>query len=115
MPGRPHMKPLVRLALFSVALACAVSRAGEEPPPGLYSFADLYRLTVSAPPATALAFAAPQTHPAREPQVSAAPRFTVTPASGPGRWALLLAGLAAAGWVAHRRLALPYWPAGAPP
>src|ERR671923_180044 len=29
MPGRPHMKPLVRLALISVALACAASHAGD--------------------------------------------------------------------------------------
>ena len=102
------MKLLFRLALCSVALACAVSRAGEEAPPALYSFADLYRVTLSAPPATAFAFAEPQIHlAAREPEV-AAPRFTVTPVPGPGRWALVLAGLAAAGWVAHRRLALPY-------
>jgi len=102
------MKPLVRLALFSVALACAVCRAGDEPP-ALYSFADLYRITVAAPPATAFAFAEPQIHlAARETQVAAAPRFSVTPVPGPGRWALVLAGLAAAGWVAHRRLALPY-------
>ncbi|HET7366696.1 MAG TPA: hypothetical protein VFJ70_24230 [Burkholderiales bacterium] len=103
------MKPLVRLALLSVALACAMSHAGEESPPALYSFADLYRITVSAPPSTALAFAEPQVHlAAREPEVAAAPRFSVTPVSGPGRWALVLAGLAAAGWVAHRRLAFPY-------
>src|SRR5438132_7275934 len=109
MPGRLHMKPLVRLALFSVALACALSRAGEEPPPALYSFADLYRITVSAPQSTAPSFDEPQIHlAAREPQVAAAPRFAVTPVPGPGRWALLLAGLAAAGWVAHRRLAFPY-------
>ena len=65
-------------------------------------------LTVSAPPAAALAFAEPQVRlAAREPEV-AAPHFSVTPVSGPGRWALVLAGLAAAGWVAHRRLAFPY-------
>jgi hypothetical protein len=109
MPGRLHMKPLVRLALLSAALACALSRAADEPPPALYSFADLYRLTLSAPPSRALAFAEPQIHlAARELQVAAAPRFSVTPVSGPGRWALILAGLAAAGWVAHRRLAFPY-------
>jgi len=102
------MKPLVRLALFSVALACAVCRAGDEPP-ALYSFADLYRLSASAPSASPLGFTEPQIHlAAREPQVSAAPHFSVTPVPGPGRWALVLAGLAAAGWVAHRRLALPY-------
>jgi len=98
------MKPLVRLALLSIALACAASRAGDEAPAALYSFADLYRLTVSAPPSAGLGFAEPQ----REPEVAAAPRFAVTPVPGPGRWALLLAGLAAAGWVAHRRLAFPY-------
>jgi hypothetical protein len=103
------MKPLARLALLFFALACAMSRAGDEPPPALYSFADLYRISVSAPPSTAFAFAEPQIHlAAREPEVAAAPRFTVTPVPGPGRWALLLAGLAAAGWVAHRRLAFPY-------
>ena len=103
------MKPLARVALLSVALACAASHAGDEAPAPLYSFADLYRLSVSAPPAAALAFAEPQVRlAAREPQVTAAPRFSVTPVSGPGRWALLLAGLAAAGWVAHRRLAFPY-------
>jgi hypothetical protein len=103
------MKPLARIALVAAALACAASRAGDEAPPALYSFADLYRLSVSTPPAGTLAFAEPQIHlAAREPQAAAAPRFTVTPVSGPGRWALILAGLAAAGWVAHRRLAFPY-------
>jgi hypothetical protein len=103
------MKLAARIAFVSVALACAASRAADEAPPALYSFADLYRLTVSAPPASTLAFAEPQIHlAAREPQAAAAPRFTITPVSGPGRWALLLAGLAAAGWVAHRRLAFPY-------
>ena len=103
------MKPLVRLALLSVALACAVCRAGDEAPSALYSFSDLYRLTMSAPPGASFAFAEPQIRlAAREPELAAAPRFTVTPVSGPGRWALVLAGLAAAGWVAHRRLAFPY-------
>ena len=92
------MKPLVRLALLSIALACAASRAGDEAPAALYSFADLYRLTVSAPPSAGLAFAEPQIRlAAREPEFAAAPRFAVTPVPGPGRWALLLAGLAAAG------------------
>jgi hypothetical protein len=103
------MKPLALIALVSVALACASARAGDEAPPALYSFADLYRLSASAPPASPLAFAEPQIHlAAREPQIAAAPRFSITPVPGPGRWALILAGLAAAGWVAHRRLAFPY-------
>jgi hypothetical protein len=33
--------------------------------------------------------------------------FTITPVPGPGRWPLVLAGLAAAAWVAHRRLTRP--------
>src|SRR5438309_180381 len=75
MPGRPHMKPLVRLALLSIALACAASRAGDEAPAALYSFADLYRLTVSAPPSAGLGFAEPQIRlAAREPGLAAAPR-----------------------------------------
>jgi hypothetical protein len=103
------MKPLVRLALISVALACAASHAGDEAQSALYSFSDLYRLTVSAPPGASLAFAEPQIRlAAREPEFAAAPSFTVKPVPGPGRWALVLAGLAAAGWVAHRRLAYPY-------
>jgi hypothetical protein len=103
------MKPLALLAFLSVALACAASHAGDEAPPALHSFADLYQLTVSAPVAVGPAFAEPQVRLAvREPEVAAAPRFTVTPVPGPGRWALVLAGLAAAGWVAHRRLAFPY-------
>src|ERR671935_222747 len=75
MPGRPHMKPLARVALLSVALACAVSHAGDEAPAPLYSFADLYRLTVSAPPAAALAFAEPRVYRTRELQVSANPEM----------------------------------------
>ena len=103
------MKPLARVALLSVALACAASHAGDEAPAPLYSFADLYRLSVSAPPGASFAFAEPQIRlAAREPELVAAPNFTVTPVPGPGRWALVLAGLAAAGWVAHRRLAYPY-------
>ena len=34
-------------------------------------------------------------------------RFTITPVPGPGRWPPVLAGLAAAAWVAHRRLTRP--------
>ena len=75
----------------------------------MYSFADIYRLTVAG--------TAPQVNLSNEPQirvatVQAAPapelRFSVKPAAGPERWWLLLAGLAAAAWVAHRRLARSY-------
>jgi len=35
----------------------------------------------------------------------AEPRFLVSPVRQPEKWLLALAGLALAGWVAHRRLA----------
>ena len=75
--------------------------------PALYSFADLYRLAVSGPGGGLPAFeaaggapirvAAPQSQPAD-------PRFSVSPVPQPDQWLLLLAGVALAGWVAHRRL-----------
>jgi hypothetical protein len=101
------MKTLCRLALaFSVG--CAVPALADDAPPALYSFADLYRVTVSAPvPATQFAFAEPQVRLAAEGALGA-PTFLISPVSGPGRWALVLAGLALAAWVAHRRLSFTY-------
>ena len=107
------MKILRRLAFAFVIAGCSCAVA-DEAQPGLYSFADLYRLTVNASPA-ALGLA-----PAAAPQqirVAAAmpdsfavaePRFTVTQGSATRGWMLLLAGLAAASWVAHRRLTSAY-------
>ena len=74
--------------------------------PALYSFVDVYRLTVAgamaglplpdgAPDAVRVATAQPQI---------AEPRFTISPLPGPDKGLLILAGLALAGWVAHRRL-----------
>jgi hypothetical protein len=74
--------------------------------PALYSFVDVYRLTVAgamagvpasdgAPDAVRVASAQPPL---------AEPRFTVSPLPRPDKWLLILAGLALAGWVAHRRL-----------
>ena len=114
--------------LFFIGLACAVSAAAAagEPPsfhsgiaaqppayPPLYSFVDVYRLTVAGPmaglppletaPEAPIRVAAPQ---AREPQAQGSePRFSIGAATQPDKWLLLLAGLALAGWVAHRRLA----------
>src|SRR5690348_5350493 len=109
----PAMKTLRRLA-FAFAVAGCSSAFADDAQAGLHSFADLYRLTVNATPA-ALApapVAAPQ-----QIRVAAAlpdsfavaePRFTVTQASATHGWMLLLAGLAAASWVAHRRLTSAY-------
>ena len=94
------------LVAFAVTPACA----GAEPLPAQYSFNDLYRLTVGKPRA-GLEAGAPQTEvPVRVAMVQAAvvaatePRFTVRQFPAPGGWLLALAGLALAGWVAHRRL-----------
>ena len=40
--------------------------------------------------------------------IAAEPRFTVSPVPGPKGWMLFIAGLAAAAWVAHRRLTSAY-------
>jgi hypothetical protein len=101
------MKIVLRLFFVCLAAGFAAGAAAEET---LYSFADIYRMTVSG--------SAPLVLPASEPQVrvaatlQAAPatelRFTIKPVPGPERWWLLLAGLAAAAWVAHRRLTRAY-------
>ena len=84
--------------------AGAASRAAV--PPALYSFADVYRLTVSGALAGGQPFAdgAP-VRVAAAPALGAEPRFSITPPRQPGKWLLVVAGLALAGWVAHRRLA----------
>jgi hypothetical protein len=75
--------------------------------PALYSFVDVYRLTVAgamagfpllenaadAPIRVAVAHGA-----------GAESSFSVAAVPQPDKWLLLLAGLALAGWVAHRRL-----------
>ena len=106
------MKILRRFAFALLFAACCTASADDARPAPLYSFADLYRLTVNATP-DALAYALP----AATPQVRVAmvdtfavaePRFTVTQAPSTKGWMLLLAGLAAASWVAHRRLTSAY-------
>jgi hypothetical protein len=77
--------------------------------PELYSFADVYRLTVAGPMGGLPIVETPEA-PIRvavqTAVLSASPeaRFSVAPAPQPDTWLLVLAGLAAAGWVAHRRL-----------
>jgi hypothetical protein len=116
----------MKTLLISLAVAVsAAASAGEpasfhsgiaaQPPahPPLYSFVDVYRLTVAGPiaglaplesaPGAPIRVAAPQTP---EPQAQGLePRFSIAAATQPDKWLLLLAGLALAGWVAHRRLA----------
>jgi len=117
----------IRQAVALLSLGAASGLAAAAPAdPALYSFADLYRLTASAPSASpALAGPAPAEPALRPVSIEAQPvryAFTVaTPtalAGGyafsigalpePGRWLLVLSGLAAAAWVARRRLYSPY-------
>ncbi len=106
---------LIALAFpFAVAAAAAEPGsldAGAHAAPGaqsaMYSFADVYRLTVGGPmagvpglepaPDAPLRVAAAQAQPAE-------PRFVVRRLPQPDKWLLIVAGLALAGWVAHRRL-----------
>ena len=109
------MKTLRRLALASVFVGCCAAVADEAHPAqqfSLYSFADLYRLTVHASPEALLftpAASTPQMRVAMADSVAVAePSFTVTPVPATKSWMLLLAGLCAASWVAHRRLTSAY-------
>jgi hypothetical protein len=124
----PRILPaFAALALFaSLALPPVLARAAQ--PDGLHSFAELYRLSVGADYAVTEAAAAPR--PAgrvpvsfalpqdRLPEPSASAGASVPPHKAsegayvfstgawprPGRWLLLLSGLALAAWVARRRL-----------
>lgn len=108
------MKPL----LFGIAFAGAAmaadpgsfhsgSNASAPPHPSMYSFVDVYRLTVAGPmaglppletaPDAPIRVAVAQAQPAE-------PRFTVKSVPQPDTWLVILAGVAFAGWVAHRRL-----------
>jgi hypothetical protein len=102
---------------FALAAGAAVAAepnsfhagAAAQPPaqPGLYSFVDVYRLTVAGAmaglPVVDTAPEAPIRVAAGAGQ-AAEPRFSIGSGRRPDKWLLLLAGLALAGWVAHRRL-----------
>ena len=103
------MKILRRLVFACLAVGCSNAIA-DDAQPSLYSFADVYRLTVNGEVVTLA-------QPSAEPQVRVAavqeafgaePHFTISQVPGPKGWMLLLAGLAAAAWVAHRRLTSAY-------
>ena len=102
------MMILRRLVIACAAAGCATAAAADDRT-ALYSFNDLYRLTVSGAipqlPRTELReVRVAQAEPVAAPSEFT---FTITPVPGPGRWPLVLAGLAAAAWVAHRRLTRP--------
>ena len=78
------------------------------PHAALYSFADLYRLTVTGEADATLSAAGleePAIRVAATPAARAAEaQFTVRSVPQPSPWLLLASGLAAATWVARRRL-----------
>jgi hypothetical protein len=118
------MKVLCSLLLPLVTLAAPPALAAEPPllpietaspaatPPSLYSFADVYRLTVAREPSIGFDFSEPETQVrvAALAAADAAPQlhFSVSAPRDGGRWGLLLAGLFTCAWVAHRRLTSPY-------
>ena len=97
------------LLLFAALVAADAIAVEPLPVPALYSFNDLYRVTVSPAPYAAAQLPAAAEQPVRVAVVEAAPAeprfcFTVRQLPAPERWLLVIAGLALAGWVAHRRL-----------
>jgi hypothetical protein len=112
------MKPPKHLLIvFALAAGSAFADAksfqsgtAAAPPahPAMYSFADVYRLTVAGAMAgMPLADGAPEAplRVAAAQGQAAEARFLVAPVPPRDTWLLVLAGLALAGWVAHRRLA----------
>lgn len=104
---------LIGLALAGAAAAVEpgsfhAATIGAPPPhPALYSFVDVYRLTVAGAMAgLPLVETAPEApiRVAVAQGAAAEARFSVGAVREPDKWLLLLAGLALAGWVAHRRL-----------
>jgi hypothetical protein len=97
---------LVFVALLLIAAPAAGAAAPSHP--ALYSFSDVVRLTVTGPmvpPAPGdAASEAPIRVAAASAQPGLEPRFAVRSVPQPDKWMLALAGLALAGWVAHRRL-----------
>lgn len=106
-------KLLLALSLLFAALAAegqdttfqgALGRAVAANP-SQYSFVDVYRLALAGPAATGLAAVPPAETTVRVAASSQAPaQFAVAEVREPRLWMLLLAGLAAAVWVARRRL-----------
>lgn len=108
------MRTLLAIVFVLAAIPAAADetfQAGLQPPlpahAALYSFADLYRLTVAGDP---LELHAAGLHDAAI-RVAAGPlasapeaQFSVRSVPQPSPWLLLASGLAAATWVARRRL-----------
>ena len=102
---------IVALSLLSAALVASGQESfqsalqrGTAAAPAQYSFADIYRLAVAAPAAAGLPAAPAVDTPIRVASTQAPAQFSIAEVREPQLWVLLLAGLAAAVWVARRRL-----------
>jgi hypothetical protein len=109
------MKIFITIALVFAALDAAASdtfqssvQAAAPAHPALYSFADVYRLTVSGTALSGFPGTSAGDSPIRVAIAQSAPapeqQFSIVGAGEPERWLLLLAGMALAAWVARRRL-----------
>jgi hypothetical protein len=101
---------LLALCAFGAAAKDTFQSAVAIPPapqPSLYSFADVYRLTVGGPISTMQASQLGES-PVRVAvtQGAGAPeqQFSISAVREPGRWTLLMAGLLLMAWVAWRRM-----------
>lgn len=105
-------KLLLVLCLVFSALAAEAQEALQGPlgrtlaaNPSQYSFVDVYRLALAGPAAAGLAAVPPAETTVRVAASTQAPvQFAVAEVREPRLWILLLAGVAAAVWVARRRL-----------
>jgi hypothetical protein len=107
------MKILLAIGLMLAGLSAAANGSFQDAAqpalpahPAMYSFADIYRLTLgsSAPLPDVAAAGAPVRVAAAQPGAGSELQFSVVRLPEPRGWMLLLAGLALAGWVARRRL-----------
>ena len=108
------MRPAQLLLALSLAFA-AFAAAGQETfqgalgravaaNPSQYSFVDIYRLALAGPGAAGLATVPPAETVRVAASTPAPAQFEIADTREPRLWMLLLAGLAAAVWVARRRL-----------
>jgi hypothetical protein len=106
---------LPKTFLGAVFLCCSQAAAGEDSfqgalsraaavHPSQYSFTELYRATVGGPPAAAFPSAPAPDAPIRVASVQPTAQFSISEAREPRLALLVLSGVAAAVWVARRRL-----------
>ena len=98
------MKTLLLVAALLQPASPLPVQAPAQPPALLYSFNDVYRLTVNGAAMADFPAAAGPLRVAVTPQPPADSGFSIREVPAPELWLLILAGLAAAFWVARRRM-----------